>query len=658
MPQILPYSLALGILLASTVMFIVLAYRKAISSMTNASIFITFLLSFALLGWLSSCHYDIRNDEQWFGNHMNNSEGFLVEVIDKPAVKEKTVALNIRATGAFKDDSIYPAKGEAYAYVYKHDAPAYEEGDVLFVPNKWQEIQNSGNPHAFDYKNYLARKNIYHRQFLAAKDIQLIKYADERQLSFVRKIHSYSIEQFEYYIKDKHTVAILQAMLMGERQHMDKELRDAYSQTGIVHIIAISGAHIAIFFVVIGLLFGWIKSKRYKWMKYIAALPFIWLYVLVAGAPPSAVRAAVMFTILGIGFALQRNPNGYNQLFAAAFLLLFVNPMWLFDVGFQLSFIAVLSILIFYKPIRKLYYPQNVVVSKLWSAVAISIAAEVLVAPLVAYYFHSFPLFFLISNLIAYVVMGVVLVAGMLLLAVSSVPAFALVIADFIVGVTSVFNKIIFTLQHFNPDSFLTVYITAFQVILIYAIIGTLYWFLKNYKKQLLFSALILFTVFCATLLLKEWKVESQQKLVIYNTGKSGYIELISGNTYTPLHPVDITPEEYEYNVFPAHIAWSANKRADTVSMSDYFTLGNKKLLIWKGGGSYPDSMAADYVYINEIITVKEIDYILNTYEPSTIIMGNKISDKTIEILAPFTTSKGLEVHSIRDEGAFVAEAD
>src|SRR5690606_12025703 len=191
----------------------------------------------------------------------------------------------------------------------------------------------------------------------------------------------------------------------------------------------------------------------YRWVKYMAALPLIWIYVIVAGAPTSAVRAATMFSLLGIGFALQKNPNGVNQLLATAFVLLCVQPFWLYDVGFQLSFTAVLSIFLFYKWVYRWYSPVNKIARSLWAAVAVSIAAEVLVAPLVVYYFHLFPLQFIVANVLAYLFMSILLIGGMVLIAVSPFYAIAHFVAAILTTVTTWFNNAIYLLQNLNFDS-------------------------------------------------------------------------------------------------------------------------------------------------------------------------------------------------------------
>src|SRR5690606_38620483 len=212
---------------------------------------------------------------------------------------------------------LQPVTGRGIVYMYKYNTPVVREGDLIILPDKWEKIKNNDNPYEFDYAGYLARQNVFLRQFVSGKEVAVYKYGDE-DLSFIRTVHYWCLRQLEWYITDRATLGLLKAMLMNDTDTLDEDMSAAYTATGIVHVIAISGGHIAVFFFVIDLLLSWLRNRKYRWVKYIAAIPLIWLYVVVAGAPASAVRAATMFSILGVGFALQKRPNGVNQLLATA----------------------------------------------------------------------------------------------------------------------------------------------------------------------------------------------------------------------------------------------------------------------------------------------------------------------------------------------------
>src|SRR5690606_16379397 len=172
------------------------------------------------------------------------------------------------------------------------------------------------------------------------------KQTPAQEKSLTDKTHARAMHILDHYIKDTATLGLIQAMLLGDEMNFDPELRQSYVETGIIHIVAISGSHVMVFFGIISFLFFWLKSPRYEFIKYLISVPLVCFYVAVAGAPTSAVRAAIMFSFIALGLLIQKERQPLNQLFATAFFMLLYEPMWFFAVGFQLSFAAVLSLII------------------------------------------------------------------------------------------------------------------------------------------------------------------------------------------------------------------------------------------------------------------------------------------------------------------------
>lgn len=638
----------------SAISFSLLAFSKRSNQRPG---FIIFSVALFTLGYLLCYTQDIKNDRQWFGHSLYSASGYQVKLTSSPTEKNRTIKLEVDVTGAIIGDSIYSTIGKALVYIYKYNAPAYKEGDILIIPNEWQSIKNSGNPFAFDYAAYSARNNIYYQSFLSTDKVHIEHYANPSELSLIRRVHQYSLDQLNKYIYDEETHALLEALLMGDKANLSPELRQQYADTGIVHIIAISGAHIAIFFLLIVILLAWVKHKKYHWVKYMAALPLIWLYVLVAGAPPSAVRAATMFSILGIGFTLQKHPNGINQLLAAAFILLCANPFWLYDVGFQLSFIAVLSILLFYRPIYKLFSPSNKITGMLWGAISVSIAAEILIAPLVIYYFHLFPFQFIIANVLAYLFIGVVLIAGMLLLLFSFSSALAGSIAVIIMQLADWFNSLIRVLQELNPDSFKRLTLTTPELLLVYIAIASIatYYFRRKKTALYIFSAAL--SLFLLSSIYGEYKTLNQKGLVVYNINNGNYIELIEGKKYTVISTPEKLPDNTEeYTLAPAHIGWHTTEDSSK-RYSNYFSIGGNHILILDN----PDMDSAlhvDYLIVNYKAKEEDLTHLWKTYTPNQIVIGNNIQGRHANRILEFAEANDINIHYTKRDAAFVLKSD
>jgi competence protein ComEC len=464
--------------------------------------------------------------------------------------------------------------------------------------------------------------------------------------------------QLARYIKDKSTLGLMQAMIVGDEVNMDSETRQAYAETGIIHIVAISGSHITIFFFLISFLLGWIKNKRFQWLKYLLAIPLIWLYVVIAGAPPSAVRAALMFSLLGIGFALQKQHNSLNQLFATAFCLLLVQPYWLFSVGFQLSFLAVLSIVLFYKPIYNLWLPGNRVACALWASIVVSIAAEILVAPLVIYYFHLFPVMFIIANLAAYLFMGVVLVLGMLIIACSSLPPLADFLGTLTHWLVNIFNVLVDFFRKLNPDSFRLLDLKTVELILLYAVILAFGVYIFKKRKPALVMGLVLMAGLLVSFCYNEWQYLHQQKLIVYNISRATHVELFRGKTFTVLatDTASVTKTKEAYTIKPAHIGLHANEQIIETNLN-YLQLGSHKVLLLNAPVAEIPNLAVDYLIINYKPSIGDISTIKAAYNPKKLVLGNNIPPRIKKKILVEAAMQQIPVHTVDRDGAFVLDA-
>lgn len=646
--------------LSGTVLFFLSVYLLTALARQNDTLkaisFITLHIALFCTAWLLCYFHDVRNNQHWFGRTTDTAEAYIVQLKTAPAEKERTWKLEVVVMADLSGGNITPAMGGAYVYTYKYNTPALREGDIIIVPNKWQPINNRGNPFEFDYATYTARNNIFHQQFINGDDIRIHKYATENDLSLIRRIHLWCVTQIEWYIKDRKVSGLLKAMLIGDKETLDNELRDAYAETGIVHIMAISGAHITVFFALTAFLLGWIRHRKYRWIKYIAAIPLIWLYVVVAGAPASAVRAATMFSLLGIGLALQKQPNGINQLLGTAFILLCIDPSWLFAVGFQLSFIAVLSIFIFYRPVHQLLSPTNSVLRALWAAISVSIAAEILVAPLVVYYFHLFPLQFIIANVLAYLFMSVLLIAGLLLIAVSPVYSLASLLGSGITIFAHIFNSIIYRLQQLNFTSFHTLTLTGGQLLLLYLTIILSGVALMRKNKKLILPSLASFTLFLALVCINKWQSLQQHLLIVYNTNKGNYIELVEGTHAKLFVPQDdVNEQTRKYVLNPAHINYHIDSVDYDAALPDMITINEMEVAILNNRPG-PESNKADYAVLNYQAKAKDLDLVQEFVQPQLLIIGNNFSRNKAATLEAEAEQLGMNLHNVQNDGAFVLE--
>lgn len=211
---------------------------------------------------------------------------------------------------------------------------------------------------------------------------------------------------------------VASAMLLGSYKKMDQELFNAYSATGAVHILAVSGLHVGIMAHIFQFLFGFIRlgKKKPVQLQALLLIGIIWAYALLTGAAPAILRAALMFSFLTVSRLLLRDSSPLNILAAAAFVLLCINPLDLYNIGFQLSFLAMAGIFLLYEPVRTLITIENKILQAIWKVISVSCAAQLAIYPVIGYHFHQFAFYFWLTGLISTPFSYLILGSGLLTL--------------------------------------------------------------------------------------------------------------------------------------------------------------------------------------------------------------------------------------------------
>lgn len=277
-------------------------------------------------------------------------------------------------------------------------------GDGICATSRLEQPRNFHNA-TFDYAAWLKEHGFVATTFIYYSDWQKAKVGltslprVDRLVLMARKFRQRLLSQYRGYGADGQAYAVLAAMTLGDKSALSKELKDDYSIAGASHVLALSGLHLGIIYAVLSML---TFRFRRKWFSQLMIMLAIWAYAVVVGLMPSVVRAAVMLSIVAMMTIINRQRLTVNSLAVAAMIMLLCNPLNLYDIGFEMSFMAVLGIAIC-SPLYGIvpfYGFWGRMLSRLWSVVAVSIAAQLGTAPLVAYYFGRFSTYFILTNLI------------------------------------------------------------------------------------------------------------------------------------------------------------------------------------------------------------------------------------------------------------------
>jgi competence protein ComEC len=394
-------------------------------SLRDACLYLLICCSGGLLVWLK----DARRQPDHFGKILYGKDSLLVnlqEPLQEKARSFKTVAV---VYAIIRNGKAVRANGKLLLYFQRDTAVIRLTcGDMLLICGELRPVGNSGNPGAFDYRQYCAARQIFHQAFIRTGHWKRSSLqAGGLTGRCLLPARNWCIRTLQRYLGKGPEAALAAALLIGYRYDLDKDMVQAYTNAGVVHIIAISGMHLALIYSSLLWLLQWWPAHRYAGLiKMLLICALLWGFTLLAGAAASILRAAVMFTVIAAGeLLLRRYTNIYNTLAASAFLLLCYDPWLLVDAGFQLSYLAVLGILLCYRPLYELWSIRWWWLDKLWQAAAVSLAAQALTLPVCLYYFHQFPNFFLPANLVIVALSTIILYGLLLVLLLSPFPAAA-----------------------------------------------------------------------------------------------------------------------------------------------------------------------------------------------------------------------------------------
>ena len=375
----------------------------------------------------------------------------------------------------------------------------------------------------FDYGKYLARNGFCGVSYVNENQFQYL--STESVLDFTQHLHSLRnklISRFQSIGISDSSLAIISAITLGEKGLLPNEVKDSFSAAGVSHILVVSGMHVGFIFLLIMLLMRNF-SQCYHWLIVILGLLILWSYAVLTGLAPSVVRATFMFSMILIFRKLGEKYRVEHALFLSATILLLCNPNTLFDIGFQLSYLAVIGIVYFYPRFYKLI---RICKSKIFifvlQSIAVTISAQILTLPIIIYHFHQFPIYFILSNLFVTLFAPILFIGGIALLPISYIPYLNIVAGWTMNSIITIFEGIISFIVSL-PFSTAKLYLSFPEVIFFYiAILCLINWIELRNQFAMRFKAPLLFTIsialFAIIVLFNNLYYSNKQVLLIPDT--------------------------------------------------------------------------------------------------------------------------------------------
>lgn len=482
------------------------------------------------LGWADR-HLTARtNDATHILAQPTEWQGYEARVVLPAESRRKTYKTEVEVSRIKVGNKWQSATGSILVYIDK-TASIPQYGDLLLIRGTPRLVEPPPNPDQFDYRQFLQYRQIFHQQYLRTTDF---RQTGQNQAVWYKRwayqLSAWSNGQLKRLVPWPREYAVAKAMVLGLRDEMDPDLVQAYSVAGAVHVLSVSGFHIAIFVGILTTLLGFLKKrKRGQWLYLGLTLLILWFYAVLTGLSAPVIRSAVMFTIFLLAQPLGRKQNTENALFGSAFVLLLLDPLLLFSVSFQLSYSALAGIIFWQPALQRSLDFESKWGNQLWAITAVAFTAQLATFPLCVYYFNQFPVYFWLVNP---AVMGLAFLQLPLTLATiafSWVPFLAEGLGWATTIITWFLNQTVVWTEMLPFSRLAGLAFSKWEVILVYALMATLWLVLQQRHRRWLWATAALSLLLARIQVFENQQYKAQKLLVVHAVPRQTLVSLVVG---------------------------------------------------------------------------------------------------------------------------------
>lgn len=607
------------VLLGWVSIFFVLTYYLSIKRLDQKIYFgITTYALFFLIGISTQSLHNKRFFENHYVNKFKSEKNYFVGIT--LIEKLKSGASNERYIAAVTSLDSLKTQGKILFNIRKDSLnQKLEIGSQLLFYGEIYKHREPNNPNQFNYGKYLENKSIYGQVYADASELKVNAKLEKNMWYYAAAFRNRIITNLEKSGFAKEELNVVIALILGQQQDISPEVLKDYQLAGAVHILSVSGLHVGCIMIAIGFLLKPLpKTKFGELLKLFIIIAFLWLFALIAGFSPAVTRSVVMFTFVAIGKYSNRKTNIFHTLIASIFFILLVEPSFIFDVGFQLSYCA-LFFIVWLKPIfDKIWMPGNKILKYIWGILAVSFAAQIGAFPLSVYYFHQFPGLFFVTNLLVLPLLGIILALGVFVMLWASITAVPELLAKLLEYSIFVLNKIINWVASFESFIFQDISFnwqmlaTCYLMIFAFAI-----WIMKpNFKKLSL--ALVALLIFQITYLGTEYLNQSQEEFIVFNAKKTTLLSDRKGKNIIVYSNDSLSEATMNFALKPYLVGnFASISKTEKISNLSYFN--KNKILIIDSLSVFPENLNPDILILTQSPKLN-LERIIQKSKPKMIV--------------------------------------
>jgi len=502
-------------------------------------------------GWICLASYNELNHADHFSK--KQADYLVIKISNEPAKSNGVFRFKAEVEQVVDHGKQVRSSGNLLVAVKDSAAAGLYYGDELLIPSSYKSVDPPLNPAEFNYKRYLANQNIHYQEFLYPGQYKIInKHAGNPIVAYSLRLRQRLVEKFKQNMHSSEAIAVASTLILGYKADLSNDVLQAYSRTGTIHVLSVSGAHVAILFILLEFAFSFLNQfKHGRTIKTTLIVLIIWYYALLTGFSPAVCRAAVMISMVIIGKTYNRAINTLNIMAISAFFLLLYDPLFLADVGFQLSYLAVCGLIILQPIVYKWFRFKNKCADRLWALCSVSIAAQVITFPLSAFYFHQFPVYFLISNLFIIIPSAIIMYDGIAYILLGSIPFLGKILGFILEKTILMMDNVLSWIEHTPFAGIYKIWITPLEYLLLYAVIIAAFYFMYDRKVWLLRTALVSALLLAVFISLKRWNNINSSDVTLLNLRKHKGAIVRNGDQAVVITDLSDTSKAYSYSIQP-----------------------------------------------------------------------------------------------------------
>jgi competence protein ComEC len=622
---------------------------------------------------------DQRSNPHHLSHHYSGTEPVLVRITGALEARPNSYKALAEIIAVENDSAWLKVKGDVLLYFPLDSiAESIDYGDRLLVYAKLNTPSPPPNPGEFDYQRYLANKNIHFQAYVRPEQWvktgsgfgnPLVEFALELRKTFIRVFNNHGISGRDF--------SVATALILGMDDYLDNDTRKEFSTSGAMHVLCVSGLHVGVIFLVFSNMLFFLKRNRYtRLVRIILLLSGIWFYALLTGLAPSVLRASTMFSFVIIGMGMHRHANIYNSLAASAFILLIINPYLIREVGFQLSYIAVIAIVSIQPGLYQLWRPKNWLLDKIWAITTVSIAAQIGTAPLGLYYFHQFPNYFIITNLLVIPLASLILYAGFLTVILSAIPVISGWISWLLVVFLKAMNNSVAFVDSLPYSASTGIFISMLEMLVLFLVIMAGFRAFAIRKAVFLKVSLAMIILFFGIGVYRQYERARQHFLVVYALRNDVAIDMVHGrNGLMLVDSAKLTdPSVLDFHVINHHtrcgvkprlMAFGDLHQEQAITQANlsfkarhpFVQFGNKLvMLVDRNTALIENESPLEASLLIVIDSHRHPKLILQSYKAAAVIISNKVPPWNTSLWREACHELEVPYHDVREKGAFVLD--